>query len=998
MPVARKTTTRGSVAASDQISPATVAFQTRARTIDHLGRGQIADAPTAVSELWKNAYDAYARSVALHIFDGETEVAAVVDDGTGMSATDFRERWLVIGTESKIDESEAKPAERFGLKARVRQGEKGIGRLSAAFLAPVSLVVAKKPRDKFAAVLVDWRLFENPFLLIEDIQLPIIEFDSAVELPNYLPAMAEILQTNFVTGKPITKKDSDPRLSRLLDGWKRFSAYERLQNVAPSTHDTLIAFWTDPLPILPRHLEEWPVYSGLGDHGTALFLVGVHHELAQWVRPGLKEDAERELVSENLRRTLSGFVDPYSADSPDLSYEVLLHIERRTRRVLASHDVFGYDDLLSLEHVVDGAFDDRGRFKGRTIAFGRDLGVQEFSPVRPPPGPGRDHVGPFRFCIGTFEQERDRSTHTEVQFDFLKEQASRYAGLSVYRDGLRVMPYGRPESDFFQLEERRGRHAGRYFFAHRRVFGRVAISRNTNPHLRDKAGREGLVENRSRREMQLLVEGLLVDFAHRFFGTDAPHRKEYLDELEKRKRAAREATEKVRGSQRTSLREFMKSNTKPLAAARRRVDELKSETIEVAKRRDRDGLTVLGSTYRQLQTEVQELKPPIPPRKLGNLEETYRAYRDGFDALSSQLEDLRGLITQSEAEIGSETPRNVATRRYEANVAAISSLLQGWSTRLTTRMDALRTEWTRTLAADAERYPEAARPYLQEKATAATLVSTLNLLDQRRAEIEEDLRSRYDGLLRALERLQEGIDLEGALSVIDDDRAELEDKLRDIYQVAQLGIAVEIIGHELETLDGEVRRNLGKLPTAAKATPAFKLAYEAHAALADKLRFLAPLKIAGYRNRERITGAEISDYIAEFFDRRLKDNRISFEATDSFRRIAFNDLRSRIYPVFVNLVNNSIYWLSFVNDRHIVLDFVDGLAIVADSGKGVDPDDVPRLFQLFFTRRSNGRGIGLFLARANLAVARQKIRYATADDPHILPGANFIIEFQGLQQ
>src|SRR6478752_4522166 len=60
-------------------------FQTRARTIDHLGRGQIADAPTAVSELWKNAYDAYAKDVALHIFDGTPEVALVVDDGAGMS-------------------------------------------------------------------------------------------------------------------------------------------------------------------------------------------------------------------------------------------------------------------------------------------------------------------------------------------------------------------------------------------------------------------------------------------------------------------------------------------------------------------------------------------------------------------------------------------------------------------------------------------------------------------------------------------------------------------------------------------------------------------------------------------------------------------------------------------------------------------------------------------------------------------------------------------------
>jgi signal transduction histidine kinase len=570
--------------------------------------------------------------------------------------------------------------------------------------------------------------------------------------------------------------------------------------------------------------------------------------------------------------------------------------------------------------------------------------------------------------------------------------------LSVYRDGLRVMPYGRPESDFFQLEERRGRHAGRYFFAHRRVFGRVAISRNTNPHLRDKAGREGLVENRARREMQLLVERLLVDFAQRFFGTDAPHRKEYLDEIEKKKRAAREATEKVRGAQRSSLRDFMKANTKSLSAARRRADELRSQTMEACKKHDRNGLAVLSSTYRAFSAEVQQLKPPVPPRKLGNLEDSFREYRDEFDALTDQLRELRDLITRSEADIGSDEPGDVATRRYEANAVALGTLLQGWSRSLSDRLESLRTEWTRSIAIDADRYPEVARPYLGEKTTVATLVSTLNLLDQRRQEIEDDLRARYEGLLRALERLQEGIDLEGALSVIDDDRAELEDRLRDIYQVAQLGIAVEIIGHELESLDGEVRRNLNKLPVPAKATSAFRLAFEAHAALADKLRFLAPLKIAGYRNRERITGAEIANYIADFFERRFKDNRISFEATDQFRHIAFNDLRSRVYPVFINLVNNSLYWLSFANDRRIMFDFVGGLVIVGDSGGGVDPDDVPRLFQLFFTRRAKGRGIGLFLARANLAVARHRIRYATAEDPHVVPGANFIIEVQGLQE
>src|SRR3954462_7774941 len=92
-----------------------VAFQTRARTIDHLGRTQIADAPTAVSELWKNAYDAYARNVALHIFDGARPVAAVLDDGSGMDRDDFEDRWLVIGTETKFGGGDSSDPERFGL-------------------------------------------------------------------------------------------------------------------------------------------------------------------------------------------------------------------------------------------------------------------------------------------------------------------------------------------------------------------------------------------------------------------------------------------------------------------------------------------------------------------------------------------------------------------------------------------------------------------------------------------------------------------------------------------------------------------------------------------------------------------------------------------------------------------------------------------------------------------------------------------------------------------
>jgi signal transduction histidine kinase len=977
--------------------PSGVMFQTRARTIDHLGRGQIADAPTAVSELWKNAYDAYAKDVALHIFDGTPEVALVVDDGVGMSLQTFQNRWLVIGTESKIEDGDSEPIETFGLQKRVRQGEKGIGRLSAAFLAPVSLVISKTPHDRYAAVLVDWRLFENPFLLIQDIRIPIVEFDLASDIANVLKGMADIVRSNFGVTSGEARRDPESRVARLHDGWRRFTDYEQSQNLGASTHEDLETFWSLPMPIEERHFNEWPVYSGLASHGTALYMLGVHHELAQWVQPGPQDDDERQSVRDLLFRTLSGFVDPFANKEPDFTYEVLLHFGEKTRRVLASKDVFGYDDLMSLEHVIDGVFDGRGRFKGRVIAFGKDLGQQEFVPSRPLSQNRRDQVGPFKFCIGTFEQNPANTTHTDQQFHHLQAQAEKYAGLAVYRDDLRIMPYGRPDSDFFKIEERRSLHAGREFFSFRRVFGRVAISRLTNPHLKDKAGREGLVENKSRRELRILVIDLLMDFARRFFGTDAPARKEHLEEIAARTKAGRETAGKVRADQRSLLRKFIKSNEQAIATARTRIAQLKSNLVDVVKSKDSEQVAIISSEVRNLTRDVQEFKPPAAPRKLGNLEESYREYRDLFGSISEEMTNLRSAVVQAEAKVGADEPTDVVAARVKANADAITSFLKESERSFSAKFDSLRTEWRAAVEADKARYPETAAPYSKGRISQTALSSVLELVDQRRSEVESDLRSKYSALLRALDRLKEGIDLEEALSVIDDDRAELEDRLRDIYQVAQLGIAVEIIGHELETLDVEVRRNLDKLPGEIKALRPYKLAYEAHSALTEKLKFLAPLKIAGYRNRERITGGEIADYVTEFFERRLRSEKVSFEATNRFRQIGFSDLRSRIYPVFVNLVNNSLYWLQFVTDRRIIFDFQDGKAVISDSGQGVDPDDVGRLFQLFFTRRAKGRGLGLFLSRANLAVARHHIRYATGADPRPLKGANFIIEFQGIE-
>lgn len=43
-------------------------FRTKARAVELLGKGQIADLPTAISELWKNGYDAYADKLSCNLY------------------------------------------------------------------------------------------------------------------------------------------------------------------------------------------------------------------------------------------------------------------------------------------------------------------------------------------------------------------------------------------------------------------------------------------------------------------------------------------------------------------------------------------------------------------------------------------------------------------------------------------------------------------------------------------------------------------------------------------------------------------------------------------------------------------------------------------------------------------------------------------------------------------------------------------------------------------
>lgn len=570
----------------------------------------------------------------------------------------------------------------------------------------------------------------------------------------------------------------------------------------------------------------------------------------------------------------------------------------------------------------------------------------------------------------------------------------------VYRNGLRVMPYGREDNDIFEIEKRRSLHAGRYFWSNRRTFGRVAITREGNPNLKDKAGREGIIDNKAAKIFRDLVENILIVTARKYFGSDSNLQKIYLPEIQENR--AKEKAEAELKKQRTRRRQQFRGNLKRLApemaACRVEIETLAAELRDG--RLENEG-EILGmrEQVQALRNRFKEFVLGEAPRDLGTLEEQYGAYRRDQRAVAEGLTVLeRSLVAALEA-IKPRAPREIAYADLSSHAAFIHRRLRKWREEAKSLLDA---EQARLAAL----YEERTKLYhaktfsLLEQVEQGTLSLSdcLDKLEAEREKIDFDNAETFEPYIAALRSLQENIDLETLAAYGMDMAEEMRSEMNRLHALAQLGITVEIIGHEIEGLEMTVSAGLNELPDNAKQTRAFHDIREAQDQLTDRLRFLSPLKLSGGGMRSKLDGAAAMRYIERFFRSSLRDQGIALTATPAFLNFSIFEYASRLFPVFINLIHNAAYWVrqSGQSQRRIVLDAREGRIVVADDGPGVEEDDLKHLFTLFFTRKvRGGRGVGLYLCKANLAAGGHTIHYATDQRFKILPGANFVIDLKG---
>lgn len=90
----------------------------------------------------------------------------------------------------------------------------------------------------------------------------------------------------------------------------------------------------------------------------------------------------------------------------------------------------------------------------------------------------------------------------------VRKDLDSFAGVNIYRDGFRVLPYGEPNNDWLRLDLRRVQNPT-LRLSNNQIFGYVQITADGNPDLKDQSNREGLRESQAYYDLREIMITIL---------------------------------------------------------------------------------------------------------------------------------------------------------------------------------------------------------------------------------------------------------------------------------------------------------------------------------------------------------------------------------------------------------------------------------------------------------------------------------------------------------
>lgn len=950
-------------------------FKAKARAIELLGKGQIADLPTAITELFKNGYDAYAKNLICSLYlelykDNENPVFLLSDDGFGMSKSDILEKWFVLGTDSKARGETIEPC--FGLDKRTPMGEKGIGRLSVSYLGNQMLMLSKKLGEPANALLMDWRILDNYNSYLADLNIPIFIFSDITTFKNKFDEAKNAFEANL-----------DNNL------WQGQEDYQK--EILSDLNSLAIPSFLCNEVISEFCKKEY--------HGTTFIVFTPHYQLLE-LSEIHRQSTGLDSSLNYLRASLSGLHNDLENPSRDFGTQFLVYDPSGKYDIIK--DFFTQEEMRNADHWCKGKFDENGFFEGELRILNRRF-KHTFKPTRPP---GIAAYGPFPIEWGFMEGDRKNSILNEEQFRNINEKLSALGGLYIYRDNFRVLPYGRPETDFLEFEERRSRGAGYYFFSHRRLIGYIDISREKNSGLKDKAGREGFIQNKAYRDFRNDLKAFFIDIAVRYMrktkeGEPDTYREEQLEEINAKYKQQSEAAKKKNTRTKKAFIDALKNGKERIKSIRDEIDTLHRNLEEESAR-----LEINYNNYNKLQSvltdkivELRKLKLQkprgikIPTRK----EEEYFAFRKEYFKAEDRVKSCIGIIEETRTRINIENLKTEFNEKFRSHIKSLEKQFAEYQTISKDSLNQIYHLIGEEKNAQIESFVEQTELIkLLESDKKEDIAAKINALDRLSEEQNNDISNSIGGFANHISNLQIDVDDDFLRGWYEEQAEKLQKRLEDYEELAQLGMAIEIIDHQFNVMYSQMNDAVHELDRYAKANLEMESSFgqlkSAFQHLEANYKLLKPLYRTRRRTRELIKGKQLEDYIQLFFANDFQRYRIDFSVDNAFRNYEFFTYDSIIKPVFINIINNANYWLIPVEDRKIRIEYKDGKILIMNSGERIDETLLEDIFTLFFTRKKDGRGIGLYLAKKNLNVIGYDIFASNDEKYNKFKGACFIIE------
>lgn len=438
---------------------------------------EIRDSFIAEGDVWiRKSGDFFAERDALEAAFAKFLDLWIIDNGHGMTAAVIKDRWMVIGTDTKeINDRSA--------SGRVVTGAKGIGRFALDRLGQeCELFSGPSASNATTHWLVDWTEFEGVGKVIGDVKATLetetrhlSSIYAEHRLDKVLPTFGPAREGG---GKPLSFASGTAiRIGLLHDIW---DARDSLR-----LKETLEA-------LLPPH-----------DRGD--FDIFVYDHRAQ---------------------TASGFIDNFPPDHFD--YRMIAEItENGTVSVTLDRREIDVPRIrprvFELEAMKKAPFRKQD-FEAGSITYNKTLA--KLTGTEGESLADFEAIGPFSFTLYFFKltnPTRDNLLrYPQKNFDVAKRKRwlKSSGGIRIYRDNFRVRPYGEPDSatfDWLLLGDRVARNPAQasrtgWRVPPTQVAGTLHISKLRNPHLADQSSREGVMNERALGAFRNIVLALISEF------------------------------------------------------------------------------------------------------------------------------------------------------------------------------------------------------------------------------------------------------------------------------------------------------------------------------------------------------------------------------------------------------------------------------------------------------------------------------------------------------